>query len=235
MKDPDYREGIAISMRASIAQNYAGLARELDLTPEQLGKLFDLLTKSQVATMGRTPACNADEATVRESANARLDIDRKQEADAAALLGDTKYRQFKDYQQSLPVRMQVTQLSAALEASGMPLAEPQQKQLIAALAADQKQRTDEAMQAARTAASAPRDQATMLEDVVHTAEQNNNRMVDVASPYLNAQQLDAFRKMQNQNLGMTRAMVRAQRAQLDAPGQSGSGSGGGTTLVIPTH
>ncbi len=220
-----------MSLRASIAQNYPGLAKELGLTPEQAGKLFDLMTKNQLASLGDSLPDGTDEATVRAAASARQENARKQDAEVASLLGDAKYQQFKDYQQTLGARQQVSRLSSALESSGEPLGEQQQQQLITALAADQKRQVEEARQVARPAASGPRDQLAMMEDSLQRTEENNRRTLDAASSYLNSEQLDAFRKMQNQNLAMSRAVLRAQRAQQDGQGQSGNGAGGGMVII----
>lgn len=227
MKDPDYREGMHASMRASIGQNYPDLARELGLDPAQAGKLLDLLTAHQVSMMANALPVGAGPDAIREFQQKSQETRRKQEAEISALLGESKDQQWKDYTSSLQARRQVGNLRTALESSGEPLDEQTARQLVTALAAEQKQQQEamRAMAAARDP-SAPRDQVAMMEENLRLTEEGNRNNLSVASSYLSSAQLEVLRKMQNQSLSLTRAFLRAQREQAEGAQASAAPASG---------
>lgn len=227
MKDPDYREGMHASMRASIGQNYPDLARELGLDPAQAGKLLDLLTAHQVSMMANALPVGAGPDAIREFQQKSQETRRKQEAEISALLGESKDQQWKDYTSSLQARRQVGNLRTALESSGEPLDEQTARQLVTALAAEQKQQ-QEAMRATAAARdpSAPRDQVAMMEENLRLTEEGNRNNLSVASSYLSSAQLEVLRKMQNQSLSLTRAFLRAQREQAEGAQASAAPASG---------
>ena len=154
LKDPDFREAMAPTVRASMVMMYPDLARELGLTPEQAGKLLDLITKHQMASMAMTAQSGyPDQAAMKEMSKAMQENSRKQDAEVSALLGEAKYQQWKEYQGTLGVRQQVSRLHEALESNGQPLEEYQEKSLIAALAADQKRQAEDGQRSPRTAST----------------------------------------------------------------------------------
>jgi hypothetical protein len=145
MKDPDFRDGMAGTVRSSMSLLYPDLAKDLGLTNEQASKLLDLLAKHQMAMVSlASPAALGDEAAMREAQKSIQENSRKQESEISTLLGENKYQQWKEYQSTLVVRQQVSRLHSALEASGQALEDDQEKSLITALAADQKRQSDEA-------------------------------------------------------------------------------------------
>jgi hypothetical protein len=133
------------------------------------------------------------------------------------MLGDAKYQQWKEYEGSLDARQQVTRLRQTVDTSGQPLSQQQERQLITALAAEQRRQTEQAQVLAPPAgASAARDPLAMMEENARRAEENNRRNVEVASSYLNPQQLEAYRNQQGSGQRMTSALLRAQRARAGA-------------------
>jgi hypothetical protein len=234
LKDPDFRDGMAVSLRSSLAMLYPDLAKDLGLTPEQSGKLLDLLSKHRLASVSAVPSpTSSDPAAMREFSKAVEENSRKEETEVRSLLGDAKYEQWKEYQSTLAVRQQVSQLRSALQSSGQALDEYQEKSLITALAAEQKRETEEARRSTPPVGSAPRDVAAVLEDGLQRGEANNKKMLDVASSYLTASQLEVMGKVQNQQLSMMRAMARAQRAQANASAGSTADTTAAGNVIVP--
>jgi hypothetical protein len=211
MKDPEYREGLALAMRSSMTRTYPDLARELGLTPERAGKLMDLIVKHRLASATGMTAVGADVTDQSETRNALQQRMQQEKAEIALLLGDVAYQKWSEYQGTLAVRQQVSRLNEVLESSGHMLDQYQESQLIAALAEGQKRQAEDLRQLGSS--SGTRDQAEMITDSVQRTQEDNRRALDVASSYINAQQLDEFRKLQNQQLSMMRAVQRAQRPQ----------------------
>jgi hypothetical protein len=224
MKDPDYRASVAGYLRQSLAQNYQDFGKEQGLSPELMGKLLDIMASNGLAISGVGVGAGDGKTTPAEVLQASQAAQRKQEDDIRALLGDAKTQQWKDYQASLPSRQQVSQLRAALESSGDTLSQRQQQLLIATMTAEQKNRSAEMTRVLQTMGRTQGDAQAMLEQEIRTTEEGNSRIMDMASSYLNAQQLDALRAQQNRNLGASRAFLRAQRQQ------SGAGPSAGGAL-----
>jgi hypothetical protein len=111
------------------------------------------------------------------------------EAELAATLGN-KYPKWEEYQSSLQVRQQVSQLKNSLGTSGSTLSDAQSQQLITALAAEQKRINQET----RNNPMSGRNQQEILEQQLERTVDSNRRLVDVASGYLNPQQLESYRR-----------------------------------------
>jgi hypothetical protein len=218
LQDPEFRDGMTAGLRTALAQAYPDLAKELNLTPEQANRLLDLISKYRLSSLGNVLGGGAADAAGRQNLQAAVqENERKRDAEISAMLGDAKYQQWKEYEGSLDARQQVTRLRQTVDTSGQPLSQQQERQLITALAAEQRRQTEQAQVLAQPAgASAARDPLAMMEENARRAEENNRRNVEVASSYLNPQQLEAYRNQQSSGQRMTSALLRAQRARAGA-------------------
>lgn len=177
LDDGDFRHVMA---RVSFPQRYPDLGKELGLTPDELDKFEELLTRQLTSrTSGASPA---------------------EKAEVAQLLGD-KYPQWQAYQDSLPGRMQVSLLRGQLAASGSTLSDEQAQLLIAALNAELK-RTD--LNAPKPALPSSMTAQEARDSTLQRTTEVNSRLVKAAVPYLNAQQLDGYRQMLDQQMQMVR-------------------------------
>jgi hypothetical protein len=220
LKDPDFRESQRVQLRLSMPQNYPELGKELGLSPAETDALFDLLAKQQIDQMASASFSPDDSEEVRQAARrAAEELSRANQAELEAMLGPTKMQQWKDYQQTLGARQQVAQLRTLLANSGNPLSEDQARPLQAAIAAEQKRRSDEAR--GRSYPTDPRAQLDFEEENLKAQEQSNNRVIEAAQSYLSSQQVAALKSTLTQQLGMSRAFAKARRAQLDQQGDAG--------------
>jgi hypothetical protein len=200
MQDPDYREGLATKLHFSLAQNYPNLAKELGLTPEQARNMLGILAKYQISSMSRSQPESVDDNSWRE-----------QEAEIAALIGDAKNQEWKEYQASMPARQRVNELGVELEFVGLPLTEQQRQQLVGTIAAEQKRQSEDSQ--FTTPSSNPdalRNPAAFFEQ---SQRETNRRFLESASLYLNQSQIESLRITQNKEMAMTLAMIRAGQAK----------------------
>jgi hypothetical protein len=182
-------------LRAQNRQIYADLGADLGLTPEEAGKLIDLLTDQQV-DLTRVHQRNPD-SVPRNAA----DLHQKQLNEVAALIGYDKIEQFKSYQETLPARQEVATIARQLEGADLKLDDSQRKGLVAALSEERKR------------IPAPEYvQGTSTEDHVRamTAWQDDyqQRTESRVRSILNAEQLATYDDYQN--------WAREMRAQFEA-------------------
>lgn len=126
------RRMMRTQMRARIKELYAGIGTKLGLSAEDTSRLIDLLTDQQVADMeaGRNRWRNGQRPDV-----AQRQAEEQKRLDAVAnLIGYDKVELFKDYQQTLPARQEVSMIARQLDGADQGLSADQQERLIAALA-----------------------------------------------------------------------------------------------------
>jgi hypothetical protein len=179
--------------RALTPLRYPGLAKELNLSPDEEKKLLDLLAKQQSAqAMTMLGAVGGDPNETRRKAEEQR---RAVDGEIAAMLGG-KYPQYQEYERTLPTRQQVEQLQSALGPNDR-LSDSQARPLINALSAEQ-QRIQQEQQSQPRLQLAPgasqQDRMQQIQQMQQRNADNNQRLIAAATPYMNAQQLDAYRK-----------------------------------------
>jgi hypothetical protein len=226
MKDPDFRAAQLAQRRMQLQRNYADLAKELSLSPAQVDALFDLMARQQLARMSEPGviAANAqsanDEASRSALRNAMEESRRAQEAEIATLLGDAKFREFKEYQDTMGARQRVTQLRSQLAMQGQLLAEEQVKPMITAMAAEQKLVSQQMAERERPQRGDATAQIAYREAALKITEESNRRLLRAASSHLDAKQLESLEALLEQDATMSRTNLRLQRARMDAQGRS---------------
>jgi hypothetical protein len=207
--------------RALTPLRYPGLAKELNLSPDEEKKLLDLLEKQQSAqTAALVGAMGGDAAEAqRQAAEQRRAVD----GEIAAILGN-KYPQYLEYERTLPTRRQVEQLQATLGANDK-LSDAQARPLITALAAEQ-QRIQQEQQAQPRTQIAPgatqQERMQQLQQMQQRNAANNQRLVAAATPYMNTQQLDAYKKQLEGGAGGLAGLMGAGAGGFGARGQAGA-------------
>jgi hypothetical protein len=148
MNDPEVSALLNVQQRGAIDSRYAALFRKLNLPPEQLEKLKNLLVErtaslKDTVTVAQEQGINLAENPV---AAGKLvgDIVNEINSSLRTMLGDADFAQLRSYERTLPQRSVVEDLQQRLSYTATPLTVSQADQLIDILAANP---------AARTAAS----------------------------------------------------------------------------------
>jgi hypothetical protein len=129
-----FRKMMRNQLRAQNKRLHADIGYKLGLTPEATNRLIDLLTDQQVRAMSegarpRTPGSGPRNGA--ELHQAQLD-------EVAELIGYDKIDLYKDYQESLPARMEVATIARQLEGVDLQLDDSQRERLVTALAEERK-------------------------------------------------------------------------------------------------
>ena len=140
MDKPEIQKLMAIQQRAALDARFATLFKNLNLSPAQLEQFKNLLVEKQTALTDALAAARAQGINPRTDPEdfQKLVTDAQAEADSSikATLGDAGYAQYQQYQQTLPQRNVVNQLSQSLSYTNTPLTDDQTEQMVSILAAN---------------------------------------------------------------------------------------------------
>jgi hypothetical protein len=115
---PGVQERVRERFRKDLPAQYPDIGDVVGLSPVQVEKLFDLLTRQNEEA--RTSTASAEERA------------KKEEAQLSSLLG-SQYPKWQEYKVGLPARLQVRDLNAALIAYELELSDAQMETLMSAL------------------------------------------------------------------------------------------------------
>lgn len=142
LENPEFNKLWTTQQKALLDSRYAALFKNLNLSPADLDKFKGLLVDKQNAMMDvmaaardqglnpRNPDDRTQIASLIQTAQAQVDANIRQ------TLGDAQFTQYQNYEQTLPQRNVVNQLSQALSYSAAPLQAFQVDQLVNILAAN---------------------------------------------------------------------------------------------------
>lgn len=233
LRDPEYREAMIAQQKMMLTRSNPTVAKDLDLTPEQVDRLFGTLAE-QALRMSE----NADRVLWDEQANdpARLqEIQRKaterynaNEAELKTALGEARYREWQEYQATAPARWQSTQLRTSLANAGVPLDPSLAKPLMKVFQEQQKleqQRLEQHVATHPNAASAGFissssgvNVVSLMTNSVESLAQTQRRQREALARVLTPEQLKVFEDEQNSELQMQRLQMRMMEAQQAAGG-----------------
>lgn len=174
-----------------IPRMFPDVASELNLSPEEVNRLFELLATLQTEFSDTSSIAfgnsDPDSGEVQEARRRLQAAPREKEERLAALLG-SKFPQWQEFEKAAPARRQVKELQAVLASGDHALGSAQARPLIAALAAE-RARLD---QDDRDAMAARVDFAEIRK---RRAREESRRLPEIASAYLTPAQLDRFQRM----------------------------------------
>jgi hypothetical protein len=137
-ENPVFQRALNLQQRSALDARYSALFRSLRLGPEQLERLKSLLLDKQNVPLDVLSAARSGGpgALQDRSAITRLMSESTAEVDAALResLGEAGYAEYQRFEQTLPQRQLVEQLSQRLSYSDAPLNDVQSEQLIRILA-----------------------------------------------------------------------------------------------------
>lgn len=215
MENPEVQRLMMIQRKAGLDDRYAGLFKALNLRPEQLEQLKELLVERMTVrndVMGAARSQGLNPRTDRD-AIAALVTNGEAEVDAAVrgLIGDAAYSQYQDYERTQPLRATVDRLEQRLSYSSTPLSAEQSAAMLSIL-----DRTG--------AAAAPTiGRVGAVPDVA----------IEQARGVLAAPQLEALRQLQEEQRAQAE-MSAAFRRQFEARRAAPPPTGGSTANAAPS-
>jgi hypothetical protein len=188
LKSPDRRDALIASARKNLARQYPELAEVVGLSPDQTDALLDLLASQRTqAGLDALPP-GPEEAPVQLTPDEITAIvearDQRNEDEVRDLLAE-KYVPWKSYQKSMPARREVRDLKAALGSAGESINAGQEAALVDALTAERDSFEQDSRVAPAPSGQGRTDPRARLHE----------RLINAASGYLDAVQLEAYRKL----------------------------------------
>lgn len=218
LHDPEYREAMLAQQKIGLRQSNPNLVRDLDLTAEQADRLFGTLAEQQMRSLENpTPWTGGEQpdlAVVQEFQKKMMEVQSANDAEVKRVLGDTKYREWQEYQSLSAVRWEADRVRGALANAGMPLDESLAKPLLKTLQEEQ-QKTMQQM-ASPTSQVRSGNMIEMQEKSLDFMAQSQKRQRDSLARVLTPEQLKVLEDEHNAQLQMQRAQVRMLRAQQEA-------------------
>lgn len=130
---PEAHRYLEAEYRASTRRNYADFAAEYGLTPTETSALYDLIARDELEA--RT-AESADPASPESELARWRERERVRREKAAALLGAARAARLSEYEQTLPTRLAIGEVSEQLAGLDMPLSDDQRRRFISAAIKD---------------------------------------------------------------------------------------------------
>jgi len=207
MDDPAMAKVIRDQQRTMMDSLYNPLVKRMNLTPEEAAQFKDLL--ADYMTKGATQATSllgGESATNRLAVIEKLAAEQKDfDKQVRAFLGDSRFAEYRDYQQTAGERMQLNQFQMQNMGGQSALTEPQTEQLLN-LMKEEKQVVAAAYGLPMPESGHDAAQLQIMlseggtEKIQQAQETINQRVYERAREVLSTEQLEAFGKFQTNQL-----------------------------------
>ncbi len=236
LRDPEYREAMLTQQKMMLMRSNAGVARDLNLTSEQADRLFGTLAEQSLRSMETTNAFqwseHPDPAKMQEVHRKAMDQQSANETELKAALGETKYREWQEYQSLSGVRWEGDRVRASLANAGVPLDDSLSKPLMKLLQEQQRKTMEQYAATAATAGASISARAALVagpgvidasgnsmqlvQNSLDFLAQNQRRQRAALQRVLTPEQLKVIEEEHSAELQMQRAQLRLMRAQQEA-------------------
>lgn len=138
MDNPEFQKAVLTQMRGGLDNRYAALFRRLQLKPDELEKLRNLLVERQASAMDAFAAVRFGESGPADPVDLRRLVEQAQaeiDTNIHALLGDQRFQQYQDFDRNGFAYSVADQLERRLSYSSSPLL-PEQAEEIARILAE---------------------------------------------------------------------------------------------------
>jgi hypothetical protein len=218
LKDPEMRKAMEHQQRMGMDMIYGSLMKQLQLSPEQEKKFKDMLLAQQMENLSQAGTLFDGDANDRAKVAQDLAAKRTEnEEQIKELLGQEKFAEYQDYNQTMGERMMLDQFARSAEIS------PEQNaQLLAIMREEKKnvqinlgnQMTDPTQDWQAVLASEDATQKLFAQQ-----EEVNQRVLERAGQVLTAEQLEKFAPVLKSQLEMQKAGMQMARQMFggDAP------------------
>jgi len=227
LKDPEYREALQTQQKMMLRQQNPDVGRDLNLTPEQVDRLFGTLAEQALRSMDDVNAWESqpDPATATPETMQRKALEQQNanETELKTVLGEAKYREWMDYQTTAPARSEASRLRSLLADAGVPLdqslAKPLQKVLLEHQKVEQ-QRIQQLYAKQNSAATTRLGFASNAVGLVSNTEEHmeemQRRQREKLAHVLTPEQLKVIEDEQNAQLQLQRVQTKLMRSQAAA-------------------
>jgi hypothetical protein len=208
MQDPDTRKFIHDQQRQMMDSLYGPLIKQMELVPEDAKRLKDFIADAQMngAEMAGS-MFGGGSANQIEVLNKLTEAQKESEGQIKAFLGEARYEQYKDYQQTLGERMQLNQFKAQTASDPNPLTDMQAEQLLAIMR-EEKQGVAGAAAEPLVGQDQTRAQAFLSEEQMENLLESqgivNQRVTERAQAVLSTDQWESFSRYQTNQMAMMR-------------------------------
>ena len=213
MKDPNMVKAMREQQATMTKMQYGALVKQLHLSPEQTDKFYQVLTDGTMRAVENGSALLSGENTP-EAMKGVADQQKETESQLQALLGDSGYAAYKDYQQTVSDRLQLTTLKTYFGDS-LALSSEQEQQLLQPMIAARQSVT--AANPPSLSQMNPADKVVMSDQYFQQQEQINQQVLAQAAGYLSTEQLQSLSNSQSSVLSMTKASMGMVQKMLGEP------------------
>ncbi len=209
MQDPDTRKFIHDQQRMMMDQMYAPLVKQMGLTPEQATQFKDMLADNAMKAADKAPSIfGGVAATNRTEVFNNLTAEQKSfDEQIKAFLGDARYAQYKDYQETVSERTLLNQFKMQA-GSDYNLTEPQTEALLAFMKEEKKNVAKATGLPVEEGQESARFQAltsdAKVSEMLQAQQTIGQRVYERARTILSPEQLDTLARFQTNQMQMMR-------------------------------
>lgn len=220
MNDPETRKFVRQQQQVMMDQLYRPLITRLGLSADESTEFKRLLLDRMVASSEKALGLMGMEGEDRTRALQALADDQKQsEEEIRTFLGESRYLEYKDYQETVGERTQLNMFRQG-DAVGRTLSDDQTDQLLRVMAQEKKALQETAGAVFPGATQDPAAMQQMLNDdqaakVIETQERLNRRVYERAVDFLSEEQLKSFAGFQANQLDMMRVGLKMARQMFE--------------------
>lgn len=210
MEDPETRKVIQAQHRMMIDQLYAPLIRKMGLSAEEAEQFKTLLVDNMMKGAEKATSMFGGESVDRAEAMEEIASSQKSfEEQVRGFLGESRYAQYQEYQQTAGERAQLAQFQQQQAGGEHALTERQTDQLLAFMREEKQNVTEATGQPMPGTSQGKAEMEAMLseegtEKLLQSQAEVNQRVFDRAREVLTPEQLDSFGQFQTNQLQMMR-------------------------------
>jgi hypothetical protein len=219
LKDPEMRKAMEQQQRMGMEMLYGSLIKQLQLTPEQESKFKDLILAKQMENMEQAGAMF--EGSPEDRTKMAQELAEKQKSNEESIkevLGEDKFAQYEDYNQTIGERMMLEQFGRSVETT------PEQTEQLLAIMREEKKNVQINLGSPTQGASQDwqavlgSDEATSK--IFAQQEEVNARVLERASQVLTPEQMQKFGPVLNNQLMMQKAGLEMARKMFGGDAKS---------------
>jgi len=222
--DPEARKNLREQKEAFLDTAYAPLFKTMNLSPEETGKLKNMLLDQEIKSAEQMLALAKPGQDLEAQTNVLKEIVQDQsvfDLKLKAVLGDARYAEYQDYNQTIGQRVALDQFSQQLAGAQTSLSDEQGRQLLQIMADEQRGMPgfynpgDPLAIAETTGLEAMTDER--MNDLFSAMQEADQRVLQRAADVLTANQLQALAaflsaELQSQSAQMAQARLPANPA-----------------------